>query len=203
MDQIAKRVAEIITESGFVGIEVSTVHVYLTVADFETLFGKGAELHSQHALSQPGQYLCEEYVNLIGPKGRINHVAVYGPLKAATRISVAWSESRRLGVDAPVCERGELDGAGTVMIEGPCGCVETSDSVIIEHDCIYAPIELAEKNGLKNWDRVNVKVLSERPITFNDVVVYVGDVCKFRMYIDIDEAAAAGVRGFTLGKILK
>ena len=158
MDQIAKRVAEIITESGFVGIEISTVHVYLTVADFETLFGKGAEFHPKHALSQPGQYLCEEQVNLIGPRGRINHVPVYGPHKAATRISVAWSESRRLGVDAPVCERGELEGAGTVMIEGPCGCIETSDSVIIEHECIYAPLELAQKNGLKNWDRVDVKV---------------------------------------------
>lgn len=203
MDQIAEKVVEIITASGFVGVEVSTIHVYLTVADFETLFGKGAELHPKQSLSQPGQYLCEESVNLIGPEGRINHVAVYGPLNAATRIAASWSEARQLGVKAPVCERGELDGAGNVMLEGPCGSVEASHSVIIEHDHIYVPTEIARKAGLENWEHVDVRVLSERPITFNDVVVYVSDSCKYRMHIDTDEASAAGVDGFTLGKILK
>ena len=49
-------------------VETSARHVHVTQEDLETLFGKGAELHKKKDLSQPGQFACEERVDLVGPK---------------------------------------------------------------------------------------------------------------------------------------
>ena len=55
---------------------------------------------------------------------------------------------------------------------------------------------------LKDKEHVSVKILSERPVTFEDVIIRVSDAFTFRMHIDFDEANAASVSGFTLGKII-
>ena len=55
---------------------------------------------------------------------------------------------------------------------------------------------------LKDKEHVSVKILSERPVTFDDVIVRVSPEFNFKMHIDFDEANAASVKGFTLGKII-
>lgn len=56
--------------SGYdIPIEISARHVHLSKKDFEALFGEGAELTFKKELSQPGQYLAEERVDVVGPKG--------------------------------------------------------------------------------------------------------------------------------------
>lgn len=60
-------------------VEMSARHVHVTERDLETLFGKGASLTPKRELSQPGQYLCEERVDLIGPKKTIANVSILGP----------------------------------------------------------------------------------------------------------------------------
>ena len=57
--------------------------------------------------------------------------------------------------------------------------------------------------GVQDKQHVSVEVLTERPITFRDVIVRVSDKFSCRMHIDFDEANAAMVSGFTLGKIVK
>ena len=52
-------------------VEMSARHVHVTESDLETLFGKGATLTPKRDLSQPGQFLSEERVDLIGPKKTI------------------------------------------------------------------------------------------------------------------------------------
>ena len=49
-------------------VETSARHVHLTKEDVETLFGAGHVLTNKKDLSQPGQYACEEKVELVGPK---------------------------------------------------------------------------------------------------------------------------------------
>ena len=74
MKQVIDRVVDSILDSGLVEVEVSARHVHLTQEDVEKLFGKGAVLHEKRALSQKGQYLSEERVTIIGPKGRMERV---------------------------------------------------------------------------------------------------------------------------------
>ena len=49
-------------------VETSARHVHLTDADLEVLFGKGAKLTPKKDLSQPGQFACEERVDIGRPQ---------------------------------------------------------------------------------------------------------------------------------------
>lgn len=79
MEQIIQAVLDAIPRAGLVEVEVSARHVHLTREHLEILFGKGAELTPKRPLSQPGQFLSEERVTLIGPKGRKERTAILGP----------------------------------------------------------------------------------------------------------------------------
>ena len=50
-------------------IETSARHVHLTKEHIEILFGAGYELTVKKELSQPGQFACNERVDLNLPKG--------------------------------------------------------------------------------------------------------------------------------------
>lgn len=54
--------------SNKVVVETSARHVHLTAEQVETLFGKGHKLTVKKMLSQPGQFACEEKVDVVGPK---------------------------------------------------------------------------------------------------------------------------------------
>ena len=57
--------------------------------------------------------------------------------------------------------------------------------------------------GVVDKQRVSVEVFTDRPVVFKDVIVRVSKTSSCRMHIDFDEANAAFVSGFTLGKIIK
>ena len=56
---------------------------------------------------------------------------------------------------------------------------------------------------MEDKQHVSVEVLSDRPVTFRDVIIRVSNKFSCRMHIDFDEANAALVNGFTLGRIIK
>lgn len=203
MKQLAEQVVDTILQSGLVEVEVSARHVHLTQEDVEFLFGKGAELHPKRPLSQPGQFLSEERVTIIGPKGRKERVAVLGPVRKATQVELSLSDCVALGVKAPVRESGDLTGAGDITIVGPNGTLEAKGSVIVAKAHIHVTPEISAKLGLKDKEHVSVQILTERPVTLNNVVIRVSDKFRYKMHIDFDEANAAMLSGFTLGKIIR
>ena len=195
MKQFIESVVDSIVQSGLVEVEVSARHVHLTQEDVELLFGKGAVLHPKRPLSQPGQFLSEERVTLIGPKGKKERVAVLGPVRKATQVELSISDCVALGIKAPVRESGDLRDAGPVVIEGPKGTLDASSAVIVARAHVHVPPQVAAKLDLQD--------MTERPVTFDNVVIRVSDQFRYKMHIDFDEANAAQVSGFTLGKILK
>ena len=56
-------------------VEVSARHVHLTREAVDVLFGAGHQLGKKKMLSQPGEFLSEERVKLVTPKGQIDNVA--------------------------------------------------------------------------------------------------------------------------------
>ena len=94
-------------------VETSARHVHLSKEHIEILFGKGAELTKKRELSQPGQFACEERVNVVGEKKSIPNVIVLGPARAQTQVEVSLTDARTLGVAAPVRESGDLSGSGS------------------------------------------------------------------------------------------
>ena len=87
-------------------VETSAHHVHVSEADLEALFGKGAALTNKKDLSQPGQFACEEKVEVVGPKGTMK-MSILGPTRPETQVEISLTDARKLGVTAPIRESGD------------------------------------------------------------------------------------------------
>lgn len=185
-------------------IETSARHAHLSQADLETLFGKGAELHYIKELSQPGQYACEERVDVVGPKNTIARVSILGPTRPSTQVEVSLSDARTLGVTAPVRESGDTKGSAPCKLVGPKGEVELNEGLIVAKRHVHTTPEDAAALGVADKEIVGVKIEADgRSLTFGDVVIRVSPSFATAMHIDTDEANAAGCTGQVFGEIVK
>lgn len=185
-------------------VETSARHIHLTAADVETLFGEGAELHNKKDLSQPGQFACEEKVELVGPKGSLK-VSVLGPVRKDTQVELSFTDARTLGLKSvPVRESGDVAGTPGIKLVGPAGEIELTEGVIIAKRHIHMPPADAEAFGVADKDVVSVKLdTPERATIFGDVIVRVSPTYALAMHIDTDESNAACAFGTCYGTIVK
>ncbi len=185
-------------------VETSARHVHLCQADLEALFGPGAALHRKKDLSQPGQYACEERVELVGPKRSLAGVSVLGPLRSATQAEISLTDARSIGVDIPVRESGDLAGTPGFTLRGPAGTVEVKQGLIAAKRHIHTTPADAAALGVTDKDTVAVRIGdSGRALTFGDVVVRVSESFATAMHIDTDEANAAAAGPDSKGIIVK
>lgn len=185
-------------------IETSARHVHVTEADLKVLFGENATLTFKKALSQPGQFACEERVTLVGPKKQIANVSILGPVRSATQVEVSATDARTLGVDIAIRESGDLKGTPGCKIVGPCGEIDLAEGVIVAKRHIHMTPEDAVELNLTDKQIVSVKVVNEyRSIVFGDVVVRVRSDFSKAMHIDTDESNAGFIAPGTIGEIIK
>ena len=183
-------------------VEISARHVHVSRKDLDILFGEGYELTNKKDLSQPGQFACEEKVELVGPKGSLK-VSVLGPERKATQVELSYTDARTLGLKAvPVRESGDVAGTPGLKMVGPAGEVEVSEGAIIAKRHIHMTPADAEGLGVTNGEVVKVLVKSERTTIFDDVVVRVSPSYALAMHIDTDECNAAAAFGEVYGEIV-
>ena len=172
-------------------VETSARHVHVTEETLEILFGKGYQLTKKKDLSQPGQFACEERVQVIGPKNSFPAVSILGATGPADQVELSASDAPSIGVAAPVRESGDIAGSGACKLVGPKGEVELKEGVIVAKRHIHMTPEDAENYGVKDKQVVSVKIDSpERSLVFGDVVVRVSPKFKLAMHIDTDESNA-------------
>lgn len=188
--------------SGSFVVEVSARHVHLTDQAVEVLFGKDYELSVKKNLSQPGQFACNEKVDIVGPKNVIKNVSVLGPVRSCVQVEVSATDARSLGVEGVIRESGDLENTPGCEIVGPCGRLRIDEGLIVAKRHIHASVEDAGRLGLENGQQVWVKVLSKnRRLIFGEVVVRVSDSYRLAMHIDTDESNASGCLMGTMGEI--
>ncbi len=184
-------------------VETSARHVHVSQADLETLFGKGYELKVKKMLSQPGQFACEERVDVVGPKKTLAGVSILGPVRKETQVELSLTDARSIGVAAPVRESGDVAGSGACKLVGPCGEVEIAQGVIAAKRHIHMTPADAAVFNVADKDVVSVKVETDgRSLIFGDVVVRVSDSYALAMHIDTDESNAAGCGRAQMGTII-
>ena len=182
-------------------VETSARHVHLSKEDLDILYGHGYSLTKKKDLSQPGQFVCQEKVEVIGERSSMQF-SIMGPVRKATQVEVSLTEARAIGLTAPVRESGDLAEAGPCTIKGPRGEIKCEHAVIAAKRHIHMTPKDAEEHGVKNGDIVKVEVNSpERKLIFGDVVVRVNDNFSLAMHIDTDESNACV--GADKGTILK
>lgn len=181
---------------------ISNKHIHLSQKDIETLFGEGYELTNIKDLKQPGQYAAKETVKVIGPKGCFDKVRILGPARPESQIEISLTDARTLGIKAPVCESGQLEGTPGIILEGPCGTVTLTHGVIVALRHIHMPPDVAEKLGIKDKDWVSVETCGVRKTIFCNVLARVSDKFDYEMHLDTDEANAAGLNNDDYLKII-
>ncbi len=194
------RLTDVLMTKLFVELEASARHVHLTEADALSLFGHG--LTPKRALSQPGQYVCEERVTLIGPKGSLERVAVLGPARAESQVEVSLTDARALGVEVPVKLSGDVTGTPGIRLRGERGEVTLCRGLMAAQRHIHMTPEAAKAQGVQNGGTVRLQCLTARPLILEDVAVRVSDKFATYAHLDFDEANACGFQKGDLGRIL-
>ena len=184
-------------------VETSARHVHLTDEHLKVLFGADAVLHKKKDLSQPGQFACEERVDVVGPKKTLARVSVLGPTRKQTQVELSMTDARSIGIDAPIRESGVLEGSAGCKLVGPCGEVELAQGVIAAKRHIHMTPADAEAFGVQDKQEVDVRIQSNgRALTFSDVVVRVKPSFALAMHIDTDESNAACAAPGTMGEVI-
>jgi propanediol utilization protein len=167
--------------------------VHLSRAHCDALFGEGYELTERRPVSQPGQFVCRETVDLVGPKGTIERVAIINPLRKETQVEVARTDAIALGVNPPLRESGKLEHTPGLTLRGPKGSMAIDHGVILAHRHVHMHTSDAKRFGVQDKSIIRVRVEGERETIFGDVIVRVNDQYALDMHLDTDEANGSGL----------
>ncbi|MGM0125832.1 phosphate propanoyltransferase [Enterococcus sp. AZ194] len=206
MDSLNEIVEEVVrrvqAQSHSFEVEASGRHVHLCRKDIDILFGEGYQLTKVKELSQPGQFVCKERITVAGPKGVFQNVVILGPERAESQVEVSMTDTRILGINAPVRESGKTEGTPGVVLMNGASVSNLKQGLIVAKRHIHMTPEHAQKNKVTNGQIVQVKVEGTRSLIFDDVVVRVSPKFATYMHIDYDEANACGLGKGTRGYII-
>jgi propanediol utilization protein len=189
------------------GIIGAKRHIHMTPEDAQRMGVRDKQTvklqaYTQRPLSQPGQFLANERVTVIGPKGEFQNVAVLGPERKEAQIEISLTDGRTLGVVPPVRSSGDVkDSPGAVLI-GPEGKVELKQGIIGAKRHIHMTPEDASRMGVRDKQTVKLQVYTARPLIFEDVLVRVSPDYATFVHLDYDEANACGFSAGDLGRIV-
>ena len=184
----------------FIPLEASGRHVHVTKAQALALFGHC--LTPKRPLSQPGQYLANERVTVIGPKGEFQNVAVLGPERKEAQVEVSLTDARSLGLEVPIRLSGDVKNSPGATLVGNHGTLTLPSGVIAAQRHIHLTPEDAARFGVTDKQTVKLQTFTARPTIFEDVAVRVSPEYASFVHLDYDEANACGFHTGDLGRIL-
>lgn len=184
----------------FVELEASGRHIHVTQAQAMTLFGH--RLTPKRPLSQPGQFLANERVSLIGPKGELHNVAVLGPERPEAQVEISLTDGRTLGITPPVRPSGQVADTPGICLKGEQGTVKLAQGVIAAQRHMHVHPADADVLGVTDKQIVKLQTYTVRPVVFEDLLVRVHPDFQTRVHLDFDEANACGFQSGDLGRIL-
>lgn len=183
-----------------VSVGISNHHVHLSENDLKLLFDE--ELEIRNELKQPGQFASNQLVDIIGPKGEIKGLRVLGPARSYTQVEVSKTDCYKLGINAPIRDSGDLEGASVLKIIGPKGEVEKSCGIIATRH-IHLTLEMKKEKGLENLDEVSVKIPGPKGGILNHVHLKVSNEAYFEMHLDTDDGNAFLLKNDDIVEIIK
>lgn len=172
-------------------VNVSARHCHVTQEDLERLFGAGHQLTPHKALYQDGFFAAEEAVTIIGPRHRIiPNLRILGPCRDHSQVELAFTDAILLGLEVPVRKSGDIKNTPGCYLMGPNGIIQLEQGVIRHERHVHmGPSDLAYY-GVKDGDRINLKVRSTCSVVFEDLLVRLSPTAKLEVHIDTDEGNA-------------
>lgn len=201
IETVAQRVEQELNTS--FELEASGRHIHLSREAVDALFGVGYELTPKKYLSQPGQYAAAERISVIGPKGVFHNVSILGPVRKESQVEISFTDARAIGAKAQLRISGDTKGTSGVVLMNGSNVYKLDHGLIVAKRHIHVNSQDAEKLKVKDKEVVKVKVMSGRPLIFDDVVVRISPDFRTFMHIDYDEANACGFVNGTRGRIIR
>ncbi|MDR2074226.1 MAG: phosphate propanoyltransferase [Oscillospiraceae bacterium] len=181
-------------------VEVSARHVHLSRDAIDSLFGRGYELRVKRALSQPGQFLSEEKVDLVCGKNILKGISILGPERDRCQIEISRTDARNLKIDVPLRESGDLDGSAGCIISAAARSIRLNSGIIVAKRHIHMTPEDAKALNLSDGSKGSINLFTERPLIFKSVIVRISEHFALAAHIDADEGNAAGINGSCEGE---
>ncbi|MDR1241078.1 MAG: phosphate propanoyltransferase [Oscillospiraceae bacterium] len=175
-------------------IEVSARHVHLSKDVLELIFGKGYSLRVKKNLSQPGQFLSEEKIDIIVGKQELRNVSVLGPERDKTQIEISMTDARKLKINPVIRESGNLSGSTGCTLRGPKDTINVKEGLIVAKRHIHMKPEDASKFKVLDGEVHFLKTeASERFLIFGEIIIRVSNSYSLAAHIDTDESNASGI----------
>lgn len=185
-------------------VSISARHVHLTDEHVEILFGRGATLTPMKPLYQDGFFAAKETVMIVGPRKRmLPEVRILGPTRPASQVELAFTDGISLGIDLPVRASGKISGTPGCVIVGPKGVVELKEGVIRAERHVHMNQEHAKYYGVKNGDRMKLRIESTCSLVLEDLLVRADETSKLEVHLDTDEGNAADLDHATKIELMK
>lgn len=175
-------------------VGVSVRHVHVSAEDLEVLYGRGYRLTPLRDLYQEGEFAAKEVVALVGPRMRaLENVRILGPMRSRTQVEVSRTDAVYLGINPPVRASGDLIGSSPITLVGPKGTLILPEGAIIANRHIHMGLDDAQHFGVTDNQLVQVEVLGDKGLVFNNVQVRVKESFRLEMHLDTDDANASGI----------
>ena len=186
-----------------VPVGISMRHIHLSRREVDALSGRTYQLTPLRPLSQPGQFACQECLDVIGPKGVLHKVRILGPERPQAQVELAQTDCRTIGVKAPVRARGNVEGTPGVLLQGPRGVLSLPQGGIIADRHLHMSTAQAAAFGLKDGDTVRIQVGGGKPGILDGVLVRAGDQYELDLHLDTDDANAFQLKQGQLVTVLE
>jgi len=172
-------------------VNISARHCHVTQTDLERLFGVGHKLTPHKPLYQDGFFAAEETVTIIGPRHRmIPNLRILGPCRDHSQVELAFTDAISLGMDIPVRKSGDHRGSPGCYLLGPAGMIELPTGVIRHERHAHMGPSDAAHYGVKDGDRINLRVKSSCAAVLEDLLVRLAPAAKLEVHLDTDEGNA-------------
>lgn len=184
-------------------VGVSARHAHVSHEALEILFGKGYELTPYRDLYQPGAFAAEELISVVGPRLRaIERVRILGPCRDYNQVELARTDAIYIGVNPPMRDSGDLEGASQVTFIGPNGSITVNAAIRAARHIHLRPADVTEL-GLDGQETVRVRVGGEKGVIYENVRLKIDASYLPEIHLDTDDANAADLTCGNTAYILK
>jgi propanediol utilization protein len=185
-------------------VNISARHCHVTQEDLERLFGKGHKLQVHKPLYQDGFFAAQEAVTIIGPRHRlIPNLRILGPCRDHSQVELAFTDAISLGLDIPVRKSGDHRDSPGCYLLGPAGMIELPRGVIRHERHVHMGPSDAAHFGVKDGQRMNLRVKSPCAMVLEDLLVRVAPGGKLEVHLDTDEGNACDLPHATKVELFK
>lgn len=175
-------------------VNISARHCHLTQEAVDILFGPGYQLTPMKSLYQDTDFAANETVSIVGPRHRLlPSVRILGPCRSFNQLELAFTDAISLGIEAPVRMSGKIAGTPGCLMIGPKGSIELPEGVIRAERHVHMSDKDAAYYGVKEGDRMNLRIESDCPTTLQGLLVRINPSWKLEVHIDTDEGNASNL----------